>query len=170
VTVSRWSGLHFRQARELPVCVFRVLREGAKDTKRDPRESWFVCLDEPLQRIALAQVRSSYGRRFSQEHGYRYVKQDLLWKEAHVRTPEQFERWSLLVSIVMNQLCLARDLGQANYRPWEGRRQLVTPRQVRRVMPAILSQIGTPAPTKCATRWWKSLSRPDEQKRRRAGR
>lgn len=145
VKVNRWSGLHFRQARQVQVCVFRVQREGAKGNKRDPRESWFVCLADHPVSIALAQVISSYERRFSQEHGYRYLKQDLLWQEAQVRTPEQFERWSQIVSIVMNQLLLARALGQACYRPWESRRQVVTPGQVRRVMPAILSQVGTPA-------------------------
>lgn len=145
VTVSRWSGLHFRQARDVEMCVFRVQREGAKDTKRDPRISWFVTLDEPQMDIPLAEVTRCSGLRFSHEHGYRYLKQDLLWCRVHVRTPEQFERWSLIVSLVMNQLYLARDLGQACYRPWEGRRQAVTPRQVRRVMPAILSQVGTPA-------------------------
>lgn len=145
VTVSRWSGLHFRQARQISVRVFRVQREGAKDSKRDPRESWFVCLDGHQISLPLETIRTSYGRRFSHEHGYRYLKQDLLWIHAHVRTPEQFERWSLIVSIVMNHLCLARDLGQACYRPWEGRKHTVTPRQVRRVMPTILSQVGTPA-------------------------
>lgn len=157
VTVSRWSGLHFRQAREVPVCVFRVQRDGAKDSKRDPRGSWFVCLDDHAISIPLAQVMSSYGRRFSQEHGYRYLKQDLLWAEAHVRTPEQFERWSWCVGIVMNQLLLARDLGQARYRPWEARRHVVTPGQVRRVMPAILSQVGTP--TRACQRRGKSPGR-----------
>jgi len=157
VTVSRWSGLHFRQAREVPVQVLRVVRDGAKDSKRDPRESWFVSLDEHPISIPLAQVMSSYERRFSHEHGYRYLKQDLLWAKAHVRTPEQFERWSLIVSLVMNQLCLARSLGQACYRPWESRRQVVTPRQVRRVMPAILSQVGTP--TRACQRRGKSPGR-----------
>jgi hypothetical protein len=144
VTVSRWSGLHFRQARDVAVRVFRVQREGAKDTKREPRISWFVSLDEHQMSIPLAQVMSSYGRRFSHEHGYRYLKQDLLWVQAHVRTPEQFERWSWCIEIVMNQLRLARDLGQVCYRPWEARRHVVTPRQVRRIMPTILSQVGTP--------------------------
>ena len=145
VMVSRWSGLHFRQARDVQVRVFRVRREGAKDSKRDPRESWFVCLDDHAIDIPLATVTNLYGRRFSQEHGYRYLKQDLLWTHVHIRTPEQFERWSLLVSIVMNQLCLARPLGQASYRPWEARQRPATPGQVRRVMPSILSQVGTPA-------------------------
>ena len=71
--------------------------------------------------------------------------QGLLWTKVHVRTAEQFERWSIVVAIAMNQLVLARSLGQASYRPWERRRQVVTPRQVRRVMPAILQQLGTPA-------------------------
>jgi hypothetical protein len=145
VTVSRWRQLHVRQARDVQVCVLRVRREGAKDSKRDPRESWFVCLDDHGIDIPLAAVTALYGRRFAQEHGYRYLKQDLLWSHVHVRTPEQFERWSLLVSMVMNQLCLARPLGQASYRPWETRQRPATPRQVRRVMPSILSQVGTPA-------------------------
>lgn len=145
VTVKRWSGLHVRQARDIQVRVLQVRREGAKDTKRDPRESWFVTLDDHAIEIPLATVPCLYGRRFSQEHGYRYLKQDLLWTRVHVRTPEQFERWSLCVGIVMNQLCLARPLGQATYRSWEARQRPATPGQVRRVMPAILSQVGTPA-------------------------
>ncbi|HZR44215.1 MAG TPA: transposase [Ktedonobacteraceae bacterium] len=151
VTVSRWSGLHFRQAREVPVRVFCAQRDGAKGSKRDPRESWFVCLDDHPVSVPLPQIMSSYGRRFSHEHGYRYLKQDLLWAEVHVRTPEQFERWSWCVGIVMNQLLLARTLGQACYRPWESRRQVVTPGQVRRMMPVILSQVGTPA-SRCQRR------------------
>jgi DDE superfamily endonuclease len=145
VTVSRWSHMHFRQAREVPVCVFHVRREGAKDSKRDPRESWFISLDEMDLEIPLAEVTRIYGRRFSQEHGYRYLKQQLLWTRVHVHTPEQFERWSLVVSIVMNQLCVARSLDQANYRPWETRQRAATPGQVRRIMSRVLLQVGTPA-------------------------
>jgi hypothetical protein len=62
-----------------------------------------------------------------------------------VRTPEQFERWSVVVATAMNQLVLARDLGQASYHPWERRRERVTPRQVRRAMASILQQLGTPS-------------------------
>ena len=62
-----------------------------------------------------------------------------------MRTPEQCERWSWLVALVLNQLYLAREFGQALLRPWEGTHRPVTPQQVRRVMPAILSLVGTPA-------------------------
>lgn len=141
ISVTRWTGLHFRQARTLSVTVVRVVRAGAKGSKRDPRESWFVLLGSDVPLHQMAQV---YARRFSHEHGYRFLKQDLLWTQAHVRTPEQFERWSIVVALAMNQLKLSRSLGQARYRPWECLSRQATPRQVRRVMSAILWQVGTP--------------------------
>src|SRR6266566_4420241 len=142
VEISRWNHLHFQQDRHLDLSVIRVERDAAKGTKRDPRVSWFVMLDAI---IPLPQIAQQYRRRFSQEHGYRFLKQELLWTRVHVRTPEQFERWSWLVALVLNQLYLARELGQALHRPWECTDRPVTPQQVRRVMPAILLQVGTPA-------------------------
>ncbi len=142
VHISRWTHLHFQQDRELELSVIRVEREAAKGTKRDPRVSWFGMLDES---IPLPQIAKQYARRFSQEHGYRFLKQALLWTRVHVRTPAQFERWSWLVVLAVNQLYLARELGQALHRPWEPTQRPVTPQQVRRVMPVILLQLGTPA-------------------------
>jgi hypothetical protein len=140
--VQSWQRLHFRQAREVTVTVFRVLREGARGTKRDPRESWFVWVGE--ETLALSEVAASYRLRFSHEHNYRFLKQDLLWTKVRVRTPQQFERWSLIVATAMNFLVVARSLGPVAYRPWERRRERVTPRQVRRIMAGILLQVGTP--------------------------
>jgi hypothetical protein len=141
--VQAWHRLHFRQAREVEVSVYRILRERAKGTKRDARASWFCWMGRvPLP---LEEVAATYRHRFSHEHTYRFLKQDLFWTKARVRTPEQFERWSLVVATAMNSLVLARHLGQAGFRPWERRREVVTPRQVRRVMPAILAHLGTPA-------------------------
>lgn len=142
VQISRWNHLHFQQARELDLSVIKIEREAAKGTKRDPRVSWFVMLDEA---VPLPQVAQQYSRRFSQEHSYRLLKQALLWTRVHVRTPAQFARWSWLVAVVVNQLYLARELGQALHRPWERTDRPVTPQQVRRVMPTILWQLGTPA-------------------------
>jgi hypothetical protein len=142
VQVSRYSDLHFQEARDLKISVIEVEREASKGSKRDPRQSWFVTLDDS---IPLQEVPSRYGLRFSEEHGFRFFKQDLLLTAVHVRTPEQFERWCWLVAIVMTQLYLARDLGQALYRPWERKNRPVTPAQVRRMMPVILTQLGTPA-------------------------
>src|SRR5260221_1183088 len=143
VVVSCWKHLHFREAPQTEVCVIRVLREAARDTKRDPRESWFIWIGE--EDVPLEQVRAWYRKRFSQEHGYRFLKQDLLWTQAHLRTPEQVERWSWLVACACNQLLLAQPLGVTLLRPWESKQRAPTPRQVRRVMPSLLSQLGTPA-------------------------
>jgi DDE superfamily endonuclease len=142
VRTSRWSNVHFKKDRDLVVKVIRVERESAKDTKRDPRVSWFVMLDEA---VPLNAVAKSYSLRFSQEHCYRFLKHDLLWTRVHVRTPEQFERWSWLVAMAFNQLCLARHLGAALHRPWECKERPLTPGQVRRVMPSLLMQLATPA-------------------------
>lgn len=59
VNVTRWSRLHFKQGRDGHVC---VVREGAKATKRDPRESWFVQLSPEM---ALEKVTPTYAQRFA---------------------------------------------------------------------------------------------------------
>jgi hypothetical protein len=142
VRISRWGNLHFKQDRTLALKMICVEREAAKGSKRDPRLSWLVTFDDA---IPLSQIPQQYALRFSQEHNYRFLKQDLLWADVHVRTPEQFARWSWLVAIVFNLLYLARELGQARHRPWESKDRPVTPQQVRRVMPAIVLHLGTPA-------------------------
>src|SRR5256884_3024392 len=115
VVVSCWKHLHFREAPQTEVSVVRVLREAARDTRRDPRESWFLWLG--AEDVPLEQVRTWYRKRFSQEHGYRFLKQDLLWTQAYLRTPEQVERWSWIVACACNQLLLAHPLCMAALRP-----------------------------------------------------
>ena len=78
------------------------------------------------------------------EHGKRVVVS--CWTGLHFReTPEQLELWSWIVACACNQLLLCQHLGQAVLRPWESKARAATPRQVRRVMPSILVQVGTPA-------------------------
>jgi len=68
-----------------------------------------------------------------------------LWDQPRLRTPEQFERWTLLVAAVQNQLVLARSLVQALHLPWETDKRPATPQQVRRAMAGIVAALGTPA-------------------------
>ena len=145
VTVRCWKGLHRRKVRQVPITALQIVREQAPDTKRAPREAWFWWLGGPLP--PLAEVASFYPHRFGQEHGYRFDKQDLLWAEPHVRTPEQMQRWTDVVAVVRNQLVLAREMVAADRRPWEARSRAATPQQVRRAMGRIIAQLGTPAPT-----------------------
>lgn len=140
--VACWHDLHFKAARQITVSLLRVTRHGAADTKRDPRVSWFVFTGQQMP--ALSQIPSVYACRYSLEHGFRVDKQDLLWEQARLRTPEQFSHWTDLVACVRNQLCLARQLALVR-QPWERKERPVTPSQVRRGLSAILGQLGTPA-------------------------
>ena len=143
VEITWWNGLHLPKARHLEVTVIRVLRHGATDRPRDPRESWFLWDGE--SKTCVPEVALGYRRRYSHEHGYRFEKQGLLWVKPRLRTPAQFERWSLLVAIVHNHLVLARPLVQAYLRPWETSQRDASPQQVRRAMATIVAQLGTPA-------------------------
>lgn len=141
--VTAWAGLHYKQCRSVTLQVIRVTRHAATNKKRDPRVSWFVWVgSEPLP---LQDVWPTYRRRYGQEHGFRFEKQDLLWVEPHFRTPEQFQRWTDIMAAAHNQLVLARPLTEACRYPWEAQHRAATPRQVRRAMGQILTQLGTPA-------------------------
>ena len=143
VEITWWHGLHLPKARQIEVTVIRILRHRATDQPRDPRESWFLWDGE--SNACLPEVALGYRRRYSQEHGYRFDKQALLWAQPRLRTPAQFERWSQVVAIVHNQLVLARPQVQACLRPWETSQRPTSPQQVRRAMTKFVAQLGTPA-------------------------
>jgi hypothetical protein len=105
--------------------------------------SWFVWIGDAS--ADLTTVALSYVHRFSQEHGYRFDKQSLLWEKPKLRTPAQFERWSHLVAIAHNLLVLSRHLVAKELRPWENRDRELSPQQVRRAMSKLLPPLGTPA-------------------------
>ena len=137
VELTWWTSLHLSKARHLEVTVIRVVRPCASGKKRDPRESWFLW--DGSAEVSLPEVALDYRRRFSQEHGYRFEKQALLWAQPRLRTPAQFECWSQIVAIVHNLLV------QAVLRPWETTQRDASPQQVRRAMAKIVTQLGTPA-------------------------
>jgi len=143
VQVSIWNHLHFKKARQIQVSVIRIVRPRAQNTERDPVTSWFLFYGEQLP--ALCEVCDLYARRYSQEHGYRVDKQNLLWETPRLRTPKQFQDWTDLVACTRNQLYLARPLAEEVRQPWESKRRELTPQQTRRAMARILAQLGTPA-------------------------
>jgi DDE superfamily endonuclease len=145
VQLAWWKHLHVKDARDLDLTVIRVTRPHATNAERDPRVSWFVWIGNTLSDAELVQIALGYVKRFSEEHGYRFDKQMLLWEKPHLRTPAQFERWSHIVAIVRNHLVLVRDLVEAELRPWENKQRPSTPQQVRRAMSKFLPQLGTPA-------------------------
>ena len=143
VEVRCWTHLHLRTARWLPVSVIQIIRHGATGWTRDPKISWFVWKgDCPAP---LDEIGPTYRLRSSHEHGYRFDKQELLWDVPRLSTPERTEYWTQVVACAHNQLVLARPLVEGEYRPWETRRSALTLTQVRRAMPTLLHQLGTPA-------------------------
>jgi hypothetical protein len=143
VQVTVWGRLHVRKARDVTLAVVRIIYPEAKGSKREPREAWFWWLGGEWPE--LAELPQLYARRYGQEHGYRFDKQDLLWAAPRVRTPEQMQCWTDLVACVRNQLVLARRYVAGERRSWERNGRAVTPRQVRRAIGSIIVQLGTPA-------------------------
>ena len=143
IEVRWWKHLHLRTARQVEVSVVQVIRHGASGKARDPRVSWFVWKGEPP--VSLAEISPIYRLRYSHEHGYRFDKQELLWDRPRLSTPERTERWTQVVACTHNLLVLARPLVEGSFRPWETRRSVLTLAQVRRAMPTLLCQLGTPA-------------------------
>jgi hypothetical protein len=143
IQVRCWTHLHLRTARQIEVSVIQIIRYGASGKARDPKISWFVWKGEPS--VPLAQISPTYRLRYSHEHGYRFDKQELLWDEPRLSRPQRTERWTQIVACAHNLLVLARPLLQGCYRPWETRGSVPTLAQVRRAMPTLLQQLGTPA-------------------------
>jgi hypothetical protein len=143
VQLMWWKHLHVKDARYLDLTVIRVVRPHASNSERDPRASWFVWIGDP--EADLVSIGLGYVLRFSQEHGYRFQKQSLLWDQPRLRTPEQFERWTHLVAIAHNHLVLAKELVEPVLRPWENKHRPATPQQVHRAMGTFLPLLGTPA-------------------------
>jgi hypothetical protein len=143
IEVRCWHHLHFRKAPKRTLTAIQVIRHGAADTKRDPKVSWFLFWGEQMP--APEAIPTLYARRYNLEHAYRTAKQNLLWETPRLRTPEQFSHWTDVVSLVRNELFLARDLVSVQRQPWERSCRDRTPEQVRRGMGRLIAQLGTPA-------------------------
>jgi hypothetical protein len=145
VEIRWWKQMHAKDARWLPLTIIQVTRPQAAGSERDPRISWFVYIgEEPPE--GIAHIALLYCLRLGQEHGYRFDTQALLWAEPHLRTPEQFDRWTHIVASVHNLIMLTRDVVDAQLRPWENKQRKHSHQQVRRGLVKYLPQLGTPAP------------------------
>ncbi|MBA2287077.1 MAG: transposase [Ktedonobacteraceae bacterium] len=143
IEVRCWNHLHLRTARWVEVSVIQIIRHGASGKARDPKISWFVWKGD--RSAPLAAISPTYRLRYSHEHGYRFDKQELLWDVPRLSTPQRTERWTHIVACAHNLLVLARPLVEGCYRPWETRHSVRTLAQVRRALPTLLRQLGTPA-------------------------
>ena len=81
------------------------------------------------------------------EHTFRFFKKTLGWNTPRIRHPEQADRWSWLILAAYTQLRLARACVADRRLPWERRYTpgKLTPCRVRRMVLALLVELGTPA-------------------------
>ncbi len=158
VQVRAWAGLHpkTRRAKERygseSTCVVRgtvvlvevgCLPQGKRC--REPKALWLWWNGPGEPDLDL--LWRSYCRRFSLEHGIRFLKQALDWTAPRVRHPEQADRWTWLVLAAYAQLRLARGIIADRRLPWERPLppQKLTPTRVLRGFVTLLPLIGTPA-------------------------
>jgi hypothetical protein len=141
--VDCWHGLHFKACREATVSLIRITTPNARDTKREPRTMWLIWEGEDMP--PLSEIPGLYRLRYGIEHCYRFRKQDLLWTEPKLRTPEKFEAWTGIVDAAQNQITVAREYRKDIRQPWAKRKTEATPQQVRAWLQTIIALLGTPA-------------------------
>jgi hypothetical protein len=160
VRVRAWANLHPKVAAHegrgsrgpLPIVVgtlvlVEVERLPCGERRREPRVLWLWWHGPEKAAPDLELIWRSYVRRFDLEHTFRFLKQSLGWITPRVRRPEQADRWTWLVVAAFTQLRLARTCVGDRRLPWERRYDTgrLTPVRVRRVVSALLVELGTPA-------------------------
>jgi DDE superfamily endonuclease len=146
IRVDVWDRQHVQGAHEVPFTVVRVQLERLPRRATRPKPLWLAWLGDELPADLLALWRW-YTARFTAEHGFRFLKQDLGWTTVRPRAPHAADRWSWLLVLGLWQLWLARPLVADCRLPWE--RPLppdrLTPGRVRRALAHDLARVGTPA-------------------------
>jgi hypothetical protein len=146
IEVSVWHQMHFKAARQHEVVVVHVHRLDARGTRRSPTDLWLMY--DGLTPFNLLQDWKLYLRRYTIEHWYRFIKNDLLWTAFASTGLHNTQLWSWLVTLAYWQLWLARDIVADQPRAWERRSRpspLLTPGRVKRAFAGLFASIGTPA-------------------------
>jgi hypothetical protein len=146
VRVEAWPDQHVQGAHDAPFTVVRVQVERLPRRARTPQPLWLAWIGGALPEDLLELWRW-YTARFTVEHGFRFLKQDLGWTTVRPRAPAAADRWSWLLALGLWQLWLARPVVADRRLPWE--RPLpparLTPGRVRRALGLELPRVGTPA-------------------------
>jgi hypothetical protein len=146
VQVRVWCDLHTQWAVDCPlvlVCI-RLARLPRRD--RSPAPLWLAWLGGALP-ADLLDLWRWYRQRFTVEHGFRFLKQELGWTTVRPRAPEAADRWSWLLAAMLWELWLLRPIVADQRLPWEPPLPplRLTPGRVRRAASGILAALSSPA-------------------------
>jgi DDE superfamily endonuclease len=146
VRVEAWERLHAQGAHDVPFAVVRVTVGRLPKSGKAPAPLWLAWVGGELPED-LTDLWRWYRRRFTIEHGFRFLKQDLGWTTARPASPEAADRWSWLLALGLWQLWLAREIVADRRLPWEraGPTERLSPGRVRRAFPGLLARLGSPA-------------------------
>ncbi len=146
VRVEVWEGRRARGGADVPFTLVQVRVARLPRRSTPPAPLWLTWIGGALP-TDLLDLWRWYGLRFTAEHGFRFLKQALGWTTVRPRDPAAADRWSWLLALGLWELWVARPLLADQRLPWE--RPLpparLTPGRVRRAVPGLLAQVGTPA-------------------------
>jgi Transposase DDE domain len=146
VRVDVWQHLHAQWATDVPLTLIRVHLTRLPRRPTPPAPLWLAWVGGTLPTDLLALWRA-YQQRFTVEHGFRFLKQELGWTTVRPQDPAAADRWSWLLALALWELWWLRAVVADQRLPWE--RPLppdrLPPGRVRRAALGILLALSTPA-------------------------
>lgn len=107
---------------------------------RDGRvQVWWLWWSGPAEVFDLAMLAEVYAHRFTIEHWFRFLKQDMFWTGHATIDPDQIERWTWILICAYLLLVAARGATAAHRLPWQRPLTVdrLTPRRVQRAFLAL---------------------------------
>jgi hypothetical protein len=164
VTVTQWRRLHplqslYRQGNRMLIIdgsVIKVTVQNLPGNRNGEPKTLWLWWSGPVGAIPdLDRIWRAYLRRFDIEHLFRFAKQTLGWTNPKIRTPQQADRWTWIITAAVNQLRLARGHVADHRLPWQPplTPDKMTPGRVRAGFGHLLPTLGSPAT-------WPKPSRP----------
>jgi hypothetical protein len=137
VNTQAWHHLHpRRRAPHQPWHGYiegTVIRQTTTSPGRAPRTRWLWWAGPPNS-FDLPILARAYAHRYTIEHLFRFLKQDLYWTGHTPHNAAQADRWTHIVAIAYTQLHLARPLAADHRHRWHQPlpADRISPRRVRR--------------------------------------
>jgi hypothetical protein len=147
VEIRCWNSLHARESAHIEFDVVQVRVHLEKS--EPPAPLWLAWLAPPAMPdgvvVDAETIWRAYQRRWTIEPSIRFRKHRLWWTLPQFQRAEASDRWSVLVSLVMWMLYLARPIVQDQPLPWQRPQRDLTPGRVKRGIGGIFRAITNPA-------------------------
>ena len=146
VEIRRWNDLHARESIHIE---FDVVQIRVHLEKSEPPAPLWLAWQAPLSmpkgiKVDAQTIWRAYQHRWTIEPSIRFRKQRLWWTLPQFQRVEASDHWSVLVSLAMWMLYLARPIVQDRPLPWERPQRDLTPGRVKRGIGAIFRAITNP--------------------------